>query len=585
MATITGTEFNDNNTFQYINGLFIYRASLNGTAQNDHISGLAGNDILNGNNGNDTLNGGTDADTMSGGNGNDNYYVDHVDDVVIEYVGQGIDTIYSSISYTLGNGLSDHIENLSLTGSAYGGWGNDLNNIISGSSSSNYLSGGAGNDTLYGNGGNDTISGGIGNDNLNGGIGEDEMYGGTGNDNYYVDNVEDVVTEYFGQGTDTVHSSATSYVLSANVENLTLTALAGDGHGEGNSSSNVISGNSFANTLYGYAGNDTLYGNNGNDILYGGFGNDNLNGGLGEDTMYGGTGNDNHYVDHDEDLVVEYFNEGTDTVYSSIQSYGLNFNVERLTLIGSAENGYGNNLNNVISGNAANNNLSGNGGHDTLNGGSGNDNISGGFGNDVLDGGSGNDSMYGGDGNDRYYVNSGDVVIEYAFHGTDTVNSYIDYILGDNVENLTLIGFANNGEGNNLNNIISGNNLDNDLYGNDGNDTLIGGGGNDYLNGFGSGQEFDMLTGGTGADTFAVGTNYVQYYGSGYATITDFSRIEGDEIQLAGAAGLYSLGSANWGGSSAMDTGIYYNGDLIGVVRDTTTVSIQQDFTFVDVVG
>ena len=62
-----------------------------------------------------------------------------------------------------------------------------------------------------------------------------------------------------------------------------------------------------------------------------------------------------------------------------------------------------------------------------------------GDGNDVLDGGAGADTMVGGTGNDTYSVdNAGDVVIENAGEGTDTVKtSLASYTLTDNVENLT----------------------------------------------------------------------------------------------------------------------------------------------------
>ncbi len=78
---------------------------------------------------------------------------------------------------------------------------------------------------------------------------------------------------------------------------------------------------------------------------------------------------------------------------------------------------------------------------------------------DTLDGLGGADTMTGGNDNDLYFVdNTGDVIVEVATGGVDTVSSTIDYTLGNNLENLILGGAGNlSGTGNNLNNIITGN--------------------------------------------------------------------------------------------------------------------------------
>jgi Ca2+-binding RTX toxin-like protein len=80
-------------------------------------------------------------------------------------------------------------------------------------------------------------------------------------------------------------------------------------------------------------------------------------------------------------------------------------------------------------------------------------------GNNTLDGKAGDDTLIGGLGNDTYTVDSvGDNIIENATEGTDTVNAFFDYVLGDNLENLTLLGINNlNGTGNTLNNLLTGN--------------------------------------------------------------------------------------------------------------------------------
>lgn len=102
---------------------------------------------------------------------------------------------------------------------------------------------------------------------------------------------------------------------------------------------------------------------------------------------------------------------------------------------------------------------------------------------DTLDGGLGADHMQGGDGSDVYLVdNVGDQVLE---NGTgvedyDTVVASISWTLGENLENLLLVGpQALNGSGNSLNNIIRGNAADNVLDGGVGADVLLGDVGND----------------------------------------------------------------------------------------------------------
>ncbi|HPX61715.1 MAG TPA: calcium-binding protein [Deltaproteobacteria bacterium] len=426
--------FADNSTLSYAD-LLLSGPIITGTANDDNLIGTSANNKLIGLAGNDTLNGGTGADTMTGGIGNDTYYVDNVADIVIENADEGTDTVRSSIDYTLGTTL----ENLILTGTAaINGTGNELNNRITGNAADNILTGGAGNDVL------------------NGGTGADTMIGGIGNDTYYVDNTGDVVIENADEGTDTVASSI-DYTLGANFENLTLTGTTAI-EATGNELNNRITGNAVDNILTGGAGNDVL------------------NGAVGSDTMIGGIGNDTYYVDNTGDVVIENADEGTDTVASSID-YTLGANFENLTLTGTtAIEATGNELNNRITGNAIDNILTG------------------GAGNDVLNGAVGSDTMIGGIGNDTYYVdNTGDVVIENADEGTDTVASSIDYTLGTNFENLTLTGTtAIEATGNELNNRITGNIVDNILTGGAGNDTLNGGAGT------------DTMIGGIGNDTYYV---------------------------------------------------------------------------------
>jgi serralysin len=266
-------------------------------------------------------------------------------------------TRYNAVDGLLHDNIS--IAYNTIIENAVGGSGNDR---MIGNDVDNALTGGAGDDNISGNGGNDMLIG---------GIGADAMAGGVGNDGYNVDNAGDTVTELAGEGIDTVTASL-SYTLGANVENLVLTGTAADGTGNG--LANVITGDDAANHLYGLAGDDTLVGNGGDDVL---------DGGTGADAMAGGTGNDLYFVDNAGDAVTELGGQGIDTVSSAI-SYTLGANVENLILTGSALDGTGNALDNLLTGNALSNHLSGGDGNDLIAGGGGLDYLAGGAGNDVF---------------------------------------------------------------------------------------------------------------------------------------------------------------------------------------------------------
>ena len=266
---------------------------------------------------------------------------------------------------------------------------------------------------LTGTAGPDTLTGRSGNDTLNGLGGADTMIGRYGNDSYYVDNGGDVVTELANQGDDTVLSSIT-YMLSANVENLTLTGT-GKVNGAGNALDNRLIGNSNTNTLTGGQGDDTL------------------DGGAGGDRMIGGVGNDTYLVDNTGDKVFEITNEGIDSVLSSI-TFTLGANLENLALISlTVINGTGNALNNLLLGNAVANTLTGGSGNDILQGLDGNDTLKNASGNSLFDGGAGADTMtghignemfIGGIGNDTLTNGSGaDIIAFNAGDGQDVINA------------------------------------------------------------------------------------------------------------------------------------------------------------------
>ncbi|MEH2281902.1 MAG: DVUA0089 family protein [Nostoc sp.] len=150
-----------------------------GTNGNDSIAGDNQNNQLSGNKGNDTIDGGLGIDTLNGGAGDDTYLVDTTLDTITEAANSGIDTVRSSVNYTLGANL----ENLRLReGGNITGTGNSFNNFLFGNTSNNTLNGRAGDDTLDGNDGNDILNGEDGNDSLQGGPGNEILNGGSGND-------------------------------------------------------------------------------------------------------------------------------------------------------------------------------------------------------------------------------------------------------------------------------------------------------------------------------------------------------------------------------------------------------------------
>ena len=274
---------------------------LQGSNNADKLTGNSGANKLDGGNGDDILDGGTGIDTMIGGEGSDIFYVRERGDYIISentsyYTGDlvedsgstGIDTVYSYITdYSLTSGIENGRIMSTMAASLSG---NDLDNTITGNAAANTLNGGKGNDVLHGGEGNDTLYGdepnmmfggkGHGNDTLNGGAGNDSLYGGGGNDEldggtgsdamvggngddtYHLRDTGDMLTEYTGEGTDTVNSYFSTHTLGANVENgrIMSTGIAN------------LTGNSLDNVIYAGTGNNILNGDTGTDTasyLYG----------------------------------------------------------------------------------------------------------------------------------------------------------------------------------------------------------------------------------------------------------------------------------------------------------------------------
>ena len=228
--------------------------------------GYGGDDLVLATRYNDYIDGGPGADYMRGNFGNDMYVVDNVDDRAVEISGQGTDSVYASVNYT----LPSNVENLNLEGNAIIGIGNNERNRIFGNNLGNTLkSGGGAGDWISGGGGDDRIEGSNNNGNtyefLRGDAGKDTIYGYRGRDLLY--------------------------------------------------------GGSERDKLYGGPDNDRLIGQSGNDILVG------SNGGAAReiDTYTGGGGRDRFVLTANRGVrnVLAYDDFGP-ADYAKIQDFNLN---------------------------------------------------------------------------------------------------------------------------------------------------------------------------------------------------------------------------------------------------------------------
>ena len=320
IENILGSDFND---------LLVGDANANrldGGLGADVLLGLAGDDIL--------IGGAGSPNQMQGGLGDDLYVVS-ANDTLVELAGEGTDTVRTDLAAYV---LKTHFENLTHTGNgAFRGTGNAADNVITGGTGRDILIGLDGDDRLIGGGGVDTLDGGAGSDTA------DYAAAGGG---VSVRLAVQATLDDGGGATDTLGS----------IENVIGSAF-----------NDLLFGGSGANVISGGLGADILLGLGGDDILIGGTGVANqMQGGVGDDT----------YVVEANDTLVEFANEGVDTVRTSRDAWTLAANIENLVFTGaSAFAGRGNGLANIITGGEANDTLTGGLGDDTLNGGGGSGDI------------------------------------------------------------------------------------------------------------------------------------------------------------------------------------------------------------------
>jgi Ca2+-binding RTX toxin-like protein len=406
--------------------------------------------------------------------------------------------------YTYLYNISGTLGSTAIVGSS----GADTIYAFSGLGSS--VDGGAGDDVIYGGltrpgyqPVSDTLAGGPGADKIYGRDGDDFIIGGDGAD--FID---------AGTGTDLVMLTEATGAIDVYIDQAAapgaITILGAElimlgDHGTrvfGGAGVDAIIGGLGADEIHGGLGADLIAGLDGADRLYGDDGDDVFDLGAGDDFVDGGAGVD----------LVDFSANTAIGVTVDLSNTGPQFTGQgQDTLIG-VEDLFGTNLPDVLTGNESNNHFYGEGGADVLYGNGGSDQLEGGYGDDTLVGGTGADILIGGAGQDAYYVDSLlDQVIEAKDEGFDTVYTTIDYVLGANVEGLSLNAGAVHGVGNALGNWIVGNNDANWLEGLGETDMLSGGGGADTLDG---GQGADELIGGAGADVLIGGGGFDVFRGS-----------------------------------------------------------------------
>ncbi|MGF6230377.1 Ca2+-binding RTX toxin-like protein [Inquilinus ginsengisoli] len=376
------------------------------------------------------------------------------------------------------------------------------------------LTGSAGGDLLQGGSGSERIRGLDGNDQLVGNGGDDILTGEGGNDVLRGGAGADWLDG--GAGIDTV--SYYTATVGVTVDLATGKGTGGEAQGDRLVSIENVSGSQAGDTLTGNTGANTLQGWNGNDVLRGAAGADRLDGGAGIDTA-------------------SYWGATVGVTVNLAAGTGTGGEAQGDILIGIEH----------LSGSQANDTLTGNAGANTLQGWNGNDVLRGGAGADRLDGGAGVDTA-------SYWGETAGVTVNLAT-GTGT---------GGHAQGDILIGIEN----------VSGGRAGDTLIGSNGANALNGYEGNDLLRG-GAGK--DSLTGGSGADRFVFAATGDSAVGANADRITDFSRAQGDRIDLSGidansaAAGTQAF---SFIGSGAFT---HHAGQLRAVVTSPGVITIAGD--------
>ncbi|MBY9053506.1 calcium-binding protein, partial [Pseudomonas fluorescens] len=455
--------------------------SLSGGEGNDLLDGGAGADILNGGNGidtasyanstagvtvnlatgtgvgadaqgdtltsieavigssfNDVLTAQTSGNTLNGGAGDDIYYINGSGVNVIEAAGGGDDEVRTIL---LNHSLAANVERLTYVGTgSFTGYGNALDNVITGGVGNDYLFGGAGADRFIGGAGNDTVSygdSGVGvtintKTGVNTGIAAGDTYvgiealQGSGSNDTFISG--EAADQFYGSGgTDTIDYSGSSSGVTVSL----VGGVAG------------VGGDAQGDKLWEF---ETVIGSSFNDVLTAQTSGNTLNGGAGDDI---------YYINGSGVNVIEAAGGGDDEVRTIMLNQTLAANVERLTYVGTGSfTGYGNALDNVITGGVGNDYLFGGAGADRFIGGAGNDTVSYGdsgvgvaintktgvntgiaagdtyVGIEALQGSGSNDTFISGEAADQFYGSGGTDTIDYSGSSSGVTVSLVGGVAG-----------------------------------------------------------------------------------------------------------------------------------------------------------
>ena len=486
-------------------------------------------------------NGGNLNDTIHTGDGNDVVHAGASSDRI--HVGRGIDEVDGGETGTDVDGLAKEFEaagpaiDINLDANTYSGPGlitnieffidlktSDGNDVVVTSNIVDNNNDG-GDDLIDTRGGDDVVTLFNGNDVVDLGAGNDRLIIDLATYNAFVAGTTMTLVET-SPGTysgllDTASSNVD--VTFAGVEHFTFHGNSTGGNGS-NSRDDITTGDGD-DIIFTYHSNDTIDAGGGNDVIDGGSANDVIDGGAGDDyidggtqndTMRGGLGDDVFIVDTAADSVVEQAGEGVDEIRTTLASFSLASlaNVENLTGIG-----------------AAGQTLTGNGGANALDGGAG---------DDSLDGGGGADTMTGGTGNDTFYVEqAGDLVVESAGGGSDTVVTSVSYTLGagQEIELLRTFGSSTTYAAD-----LTGNEFAQSLVGNAAGNRLDGAGGADAMYGFGGDDTYlvdhagDLVVeaAGGGSDTVIANTSYALRNGQEVELLRTFGTSTTNAVDLTG---------------------------------------------------